>query len=65
MIKVIRNINLPQWFQVTFTDSLGFFDILEEVQGKAKAMRIAKKLARKEGVGHVNVEGFIIPTEEM
>lgn len=65
MIKVIRNINLPQWFQVTFTDSLGFFDILEEVQGKAKAMRIAKKLARQEGVDHVNVEGFIIPTEEM
>ena len=65
MIKVIKNVNLPQWFQVTFTDSLGFFDILEEVQGKAKAMRIAKKLARKEGVGHVNVEGFIIPTEEM
>ena len=65
MIKVIRNINLPQWFQVTFTDSLGFFDVLDEVQGKAKAMRIAKKLARKVGVDHVNVEGFIIPTEEM
>ena len=65
MIKVIKNVNLPQWFQVTFTDSLGFFDVLDEVQGKAKAMRIAKKLARQEGVAHVNVEGCSIPTEEM
>lgn len=65
MIAVIKNINLPQWFQVTFTDAFGFFDIVDEVQGKAKAMRIAKKLARKEKVKHVNVDGFIMPTEEL
>ena len=65
MIKVIKNINLPQWFQVTFTDSFGFADLIDEVQGKAKAMRIAKKVARKEKVDHVNVDGFIMPTEEL
>ena len=65
MIKVIKNVNFPQWFQVIFTDSLGFFDILAEVQSKAKAMHIAKKLARKEKVTHVDVEGFIVSTKEM
>ena len=65
MIKVIKNINLPQWFQVTFTDSFGFADLIDEVQGKAKAMRIAKRVARKEKVDHVNVDGFIMPTEEL
>ena len=65
MIKVTRNVNLPQWFQVIFTDALGFYDVVDEVQGKAKAMRIAKKLARKEKVNHVNVDGFIMPTEEL
>ena len=65
MIKVIKNANLPQWFQVIITDSFGFADVIDEVQGKAKAMRIAKKLARKEKVSHVDVEGFIISTKEM
>jgi hypothetical protein len=65
MIKVTRNVNLPQWFQVIFTDAFGFFDVVDEVQGKAKAMRIAKKLAKKEKVDHVNVDGFIMPTEEL
>ena len=65
MITIIKNVNLPQWFQVTFTDALGFFDIVAEVQGKSKAMRIAKKLAKKEKVDHVNVDGFIMPTGEL
>ena len=65
MIKVIKNANLPQWFQVIITDSFGFADVIDEVQGKAKAMRIAKKLACKEKVSHVDVEGFIISTKEM
>ena len=65
MIKVLKNVNLPQWFQVIITDSFGFTDIIDEVQGRAKAMKIAKKLARKEKVDHVNVDGFIMPTEEL
>jgi|TARA_R110000824_G_scaffold669_7_gene4198 hypothetical protein len=65
MIKITKNQNLPQWFQVIFTDSFGFADIVDEVQGKAKAMRIAKKLAKKERVDNINVEGFIMPTKEL
>ena len=65
MINVIKNLNFPQWFQVVLTDSFGFADVIDEVQGRAKAMRIAKKLARKEKVKHVNVDGFILPTEEL
>jgi len=65
MITIIKNVNLPQWFQVTFTDAFGFFDVVAEVQGKAKAMRIAKKLAKKEKVNHINVDGFIMPAEEL
>ena len=65
MIKIAKNANFPQWFQITFTDSLGFFDILDEVQGKAKAMRIAKKLAQKEKINNVDVDGFIMPASEL
>ncbi len=65
MIKIIKNSNLPQWFQIIITDSFGFADVIDEVQGKAKAMRIAKKLARKEKVNNVNVDGFIMSTEEL
>jgi hypothetical protein len=65
MIRIIKNANLPQWFQVILTDSFGFADVIDEVRGKAKAMRIAKKLARKEKVNNVNVDGFIMPTEEL
>jgi len=65
MIKITKNPNLPQWFQVIFTDSFGFADIVDEVSGKAKAVRIAKKLAKKEKVDFINVEGFIASAEEL
>ena len=65
MINVIKNLNFPQWFQVVLVDSFGFADVIDEVEGRAKAMRIAKKLARKEKVNHVNVDGFVMPTEEL
>jgi len=65
MIKITKNANFPQWFQVVFTDALGFWDIVDEVKGKANAMRIAKKLAKKENVRNVNVDGFIMETREL
>jgi hypothetical protein len=65
MIKITKNPNLAQWFQVIFTDPFGFADIVEEVSGKAKAVRIAKKLARKEKVDFINVEGFIASPDEL
>ena len=65
MIKIIKNANFPQWFQIIFTDSLGFWDIMDEVKGKAHAMRIAKKLAQKEKIKNVDVDGFIMETREL
>ena len=65
MIKIAKNANFPQWFQIVFTDALGFFDVIDEVKGKASAMRIAKKLAQKEKIQNVNVDGFIMPTDEL
>ena len=65
MLKIIKNANFPQWFQVIFTDALGFWDVVDEVKGKAKAMKIAKKLAKKENIRNVDVDGFIMETEEL
>lgn len=44
MIKIVKNVNFPQFLEI-FNGST----LIEEVQGRAKALRIAKKLARKEG----------------
>jgi hypothetical protein len=65
IIKIAKNANFPQWFQIVFTDALGFFDVIDEVKGKARAMRIAKKLAKKEKIQNVDVDGFIMSTEEL
>tara|TARA_B100001167_G_scaffold175898_1_gene129387 strand:+ start:408 stop:587 length:180 start_codon:yes stop_codon:yes gene_type:complete len=47
MIKIVKNVNFPQFLEI-FNDST----LIEEVQGRAKALRIAKKLARKQGQTH-------------
>ena len=43
MIKIIKNPNFPQFLEI-FKDST----LIEEVQGRAKAFRIASKLAKKQ-----------------
>lgn len=65
MIKVFKNPNFPQWFRIEFTDKLGFMDLVDEVQGRAMAIKVAKKHAKKEKVKHINVDGFIAKTEEL
>ena len=65
MINILRNANFPQWFSIEFTDKLGFMDKVEEVKGRALAIKVAKKLAKKENIRHINVEGFIAETEEL
>ena len=64
-IIVERNPNFPQWFTVLVKDAFGFEDVLDEVKGRAMAMRVAKRLARKEEVDFVVLDGFVIETEEM
>ena len=65
MITILKNANFPQWFSIEFTDKLGFMDKVEEVKGKAMAIKVAKRLAKKENIGHINVDGFIAETEEL
>ena len=43
MIKIIKNPNFPQFLEI-FKDST----FIEEVQGRAKAFRIASKLAKNQ-----------------
>ena len=65
MIKILKNANLPQWFSIEITDKLGFMDIVDEVKGKAMAIRVAKRLAKKEDIKHINIDGFIAETEDL
>jgi hypothetical protein len=64
-IIVEKNPNFPQWFKILFKDGFGFEDIFDEVKGRAMAMRVAKRLAKKEKIDYVVVDGFLIETEEM
>jgi hypothetical protein len=45
MIKIVKNPNFPQFLEI-FSNA----DLIEEVQGRAKAVKIAKRLARKQGL---------------
>ena len=65
MIKILQNGNLPQWFSIEITDKLGFMDIVDEVKGKAMAIRVAKRLAKKEDIKHINIDGFIAETKDL
>ena len=44
MIKIKKNPNFPQFLEV-----FNGITLVEEVQGRAKAFRIAKKLAKEQG----------------
>ena len=65
MINVLKNANFPQWFSIEFTDKLGFMEIIDEVKGRSMAIKVAKRLAKKENVKHINIDGFIAETEDL
>ena len=52
MISIRKNENFPSWIQV-----FAFGQFVEEVESRAKAMKIAKRLARREGHTHINAFG--------
>jgi hypothetical protein len=54
MISIEKNINFPSWIQV-----FAFGQLIDEVQGKAKAMRIATKLAQENKLTHINSFGKV------
>jgi len=59
MIKIIKNPNFPQWLEVFFNA-----DLIEEVQGRAKAIRLAKKLAKEENQSCFLLNGRLVQVDE-
>jgi hypothetical protein len=55
MIKIVRNSNFAGIF-----DIFAFDQFIEQVQGKAKAVRLAKRIARKNSVSIVVLDGETI-----
>ena len=58
MITVRKNPSFPQFFQV-----LAFGQFVDEVQGRAKALRIAKKEASNHKLPTVNYLGKLVDSK--
>ncbi len=58
MIEIKKNENFQGWIQI-----FSFGQFIDEVQGRAKAMRIASKLARKENLSCVSHFGKIVKVD--
>lgn len=52
MISIKKNENFPSWIQV-----FAFGQFVDEIYGRAKALKFASRLAKKEGQTHINVFG--------
>ena len=48
MISIKKNESFPQWIQI-----FAFGSLVEEVEGRVKALRVAKKLAKKNKLEYV------------
>ena len=59
MIKIEKNPSFPQWL-----DIFAFGVFIEQVQGRVKALRIAKKLARQHGEKAVLFNGNLIDAND-
>ena len=54
MISIKKNSNFPQWTQV-----FAFGQFIDEVQGKAKALHIARSVAKQNSLKHISYYGKI------
>jgi|TARA_R110000824_G_scaffold401679_1_gene613547 hypothetical protein len=54
MISIKKNNSFPKWIQV-----FAFGQFIDEVQGKAKALRMATQLAKENKQTHINVLGKV------
>ena len=52
MIKIQKNPNFSNWFQV-----FAFGQLLDEFNKQRKALRYAKQLAMQSNQSHINIEG--------
>ena len=59
MITIKKNTNFPKWIQI-----FAFGQFIDEVQGNAKALRLAKTIANENGVSHINVFGEVQKVKE-
>lgn len=59
MVEIRVNSSFSGWFEVVFEGQ-----VIEEVQGRRKALRIAKEVAKKNKVRHIVSEGKVIEAEE-
>ena len=59
MVEIRANSSFSGWFEVVFEGQ-----VIEEVQGRRKALRIAKEVAKKNKVRHIVSEGKVIEAEE-
>ena len=55
MITIRKNPSFPEFFQV-----FAFGQLVDEVQGRAKAIRVAKKEAKANNLPHVNFLGKVV-----
>ena len=59
MIKIEKNPSFPQWL-----DIFAFGEFIEQVQGRVKALRIAKKLARQHGQKSILLNGNFVDAQD-
>ena len=55
MIKIEKNLSFPDWI-----DIFAFGEFIDQVKGRAKALRIATKLAKDNGKDLIIVDDKII-----
>tara|TARA_Y100001934_G_C11939283_1_gene579460 strand:- start:253 stop:429 length:177 start_codon:yes stop_codon:yes gene_type:complete len=55
MIKIVRNESFPKWMQI-----FAFGNLVEEIESKNKALRIAKKLAKENEINFLYFLGDVV-----
>ena len=58
MIKIVKNENFPKWVQI-----FAFGNLVEEIESKNKALRIAKKLAKENNQNCFYFLGDLVPAD--
>ena len=58
MIKIVKNENFPKWMQI-----FAFNKLVEEIESKNKALRIAKQLAKENNINFLYFLDDIVATE--
>ena len=58
MIKIVKNENFPKWMQI-----FAFGNLVEEIESKNKALRIAKQLAKENNINFLYFLDDIVATD--